>query len=240
MAVAEMLKKRYPKAPLLLLGWSHGGNVALAALASERGAELFKAGVMISAPYDLAGAMAFLEKDQWFPYAFVNTRALVDQYTESGATDALASKLSWASAALSKVSHELRWQNLATHLAIRRSYGSTWHDLFTRPYTGHESVPSYYDSVQKMVEHALPQISVPVLCLHTEDDSITPPSTFSKYIQSQQAKCEDAASCTPSPWLAFSVTKRGGHCGWFYGLRGLSWIDEVAVEFLQACLQAEN
>jgi len=70
LAVAEILKKRYPKAPLLLLGWSHGGNVALAALASERGAELFKAGVMVSAPFDLGGAMAFLAKDQWFPYAY--------------------------------------------------------------------------------------------------------------------------------------------------------------------------
>eukprot|EP00930_Biecheleria_cincta_P096459 TRINITY_DN88303_c0_g1_i1.p1 TRINITY_DN88303_c0_g1~~TRINITY_DN88303_c0_g1_i1.p1 ORF type:complete len:460 (+),score=53.44 TRINITY_DN88303_c0_g1_i1:41-1420(+) len=239
LAVAEMLKKRYPKAPLLLLGWSHGGNVALAALASERGAELFSAGVMVSSPYDLAGAMAFLEKDQWFPYAYVNTKALVDEYRASGAADALVSKVQWASAAMSKVSDALRWQNLATHLAVRRPYGSTWHDLFTRRYTGHDSVLSYYASVEKIVQQALPKIRVPVLCLLSEDDSVTPPSTFSKFIQSQHAKGEDVTLCTSSPWLAFSVTKRGGHCGWFYGLRGFSWVDEVATEFLEACMQSK-
>jgi len=112
--------------------------------------------------------MDFLENcDFWAPQ--VNTKALVDEYIASGAVDALVSKVQWASEAMSKVFDAIRWQNLATHLAVRRPYGSTWHDLWTRRYTGHDSALSYYESVQETVQQALPKIRVPVLCLLSED-----------------------------------------------------------------------
>jgi len=224
--VAEYLRRKYPHAPLLMIGWSHGGNVALAALAQQRATKLFEAGVMVSAPYDLQAAMNFLESEQWFPYTYINTKALVGEYDKVGARVSLAETLPNAAEKMSIIEGMLHWTKLASHLMIRRPYGSTWHQLVTTSYTGFEKVQDYYCSVRDMVQESLPRIKVPVLCLLAEDDPVTPPVTFRKFL----AVGDDTSK------LVFSVTKRGGHCGWFCGLLGYSWCDEAAAEFLHACM----
>eukprot|EP00913_Durusdinium_trenchii_P027270 g25584.t1 len=50
---------------------SHGGNVALAALAA--GPALFHAGIMVSAPTDLSTVIPWLESSSLMPYAYLNT-----------------------------------------------------------------------------------------------------------------------------------------------------------------------
>ena len=226
--VAEKLRARFPRAGLALVGWSHGGNVALATLALAGAAEgLFMAGLVVSAPTDMAAAFAFVEGKQWFPYSFVNAHSLIQDYAASGARATIAKSLEGGSAKMRVMDHILSKKNLVMHPLVRRPYASIWHDMVTRQYTGHATLDAYYKSLTHMVEEALPQITTPTLCLLSEDDPVTPMSTYRKFLPSGGAQS--------SPWVAFSLTKRGGHCGWFCGIRGLSWVDDVAVEFFEAC-----
>jgi len=229
---AEHIRRQHPHARLVCMGFSHGGNVCLGALAHDP--HLFEAGVMLSAPYDYKATMAHLEKDQWFPYAFVNTKALSEEYDKVGATPLIAADLPEGAKGFEAIDRIVRYRNLATHLLVRRPYGSTWHEFITRRYTGHDTAPDYYSSVTDMVQEAIAEIRTPVLCLLSEDDPVTPPSTFKRYIYGEHPAA--SKPCSTSPWVAFSLTKRGGHCGWFYSVCGLSWLDEVALEFLEASL----
>ncbi|CAJ1338073.1 unnamed protein product [Effrenium voratum] len=220
--VARHLKRCYPHAPLLLLGWSHGGNVALAALAQGR--ELFSAGLVVSAPSDLSLAIPFVEGRQWFPYAFANALAIVKEMREPN-QQALAAVMPQVAERINTVKDQLSWRNLAMHFWVRRGYGSLYHDLFTRYFSKHDSVSEYLSSLGEMVEEALPKIAVPTLCLLSEDDPVTPALSFSHLLHHGSAS------------VAFAVTKSGGHCGWFCGWSAVSWANEVALEFFQEVLQ---
>jgi predicted alpha/beta-fold hydrolase len=224
---AQHIRSSYPKSKLVCMGWSHGGNICLGALAEAPG--LFDAGVTVSSPYDLEATMTFLEQDQWFPYAYVNTKAIQQAYDAAGVTANLAKDLPHSTKAFQEIDSVLASRNLPMHPFKRRPYGSTWHDNITRRYSGHDTVEEYYRSVTSMVKEALPQIRTPVLCLLAEDDSVTPPHTYNQFL-----------NVASSPWVAYLLTKRGGHCGWFHGIFALSWLDDVAFDFFQTCLECKR
>merc|ERR1711920_270210 len=167
------------------------------------------------------------ENEQWFSFAFVNTREILQRYNESGGRSALTPER--GAAVFQMLDKLLHWKSLATHLCIRRPYGSAWHDNITRHYTGHDSAQSYYKSVGSLMQSAMSNVKVPVLCFLAEDDPVTPPRTFRHLIF---PRSEQVPS---SPNIVISLTKHGGHCGWFCGFRARSWSDEASLEFLEAC-----
>jgi len=185
---------------------------------------------MVSAPFDLREAVEFLEHEQWFPYAFLNTESLIGDYTKSGATSRIAADLPDGAEELNAIQKKLDKRNICS----RGPYASMWHDRVTRKYTGHDTVEKYYGSMVDMVETALPKIKKPVLCLLSEDDPLAPPRACMRYVDRHPKP--GSKTCSSSSSVAYLLTKRGGHCGWFYGMRGISWLDEVIFEFLDASL----
>eukprot|EP00434_Breviolum_minutum_P017687 symbB.v1.2.015612.t1/scaffold1172.1/size134038/9 len=220
--VGTYLRHAYPYAKLVIMGWSHGGNVALGALAQRQ--RLFDAGIVISAPSDLSVAIPAVEQVR-FPYAYVNTRGIYNEITQEANQRVVAAESPVVDERLQVAKEALSLRNLLTHLLWRRQpFGFTYHDLITRHYTKQKSVAEYYQSLGDMVEDAMPRVQVPTLCLFAKDDPVTPIASFSKYLH------------LASAYVAFAVTPKGGHCGWFCGFKGLSWINEVATEFCEAAI----
>jgi len=81
-----------------------------------------------------------------------------------------------------------------------------------------------------MATEAIGGINVPFLSLMADDDPLAPPAHW----------VESLATAKGSHHVVLLQTKRGGHCGWFSGLRGKSWLDQRVVEFLEASLNAES
>mmetsp|Transcript_99721 Transcript_99721/g.228874 ORF Transcript_99721/g.228874 Transcript_99721/m.228874 type:complete len:439 (-) Transcript_99721:358-1674(-) len=227
--LAEHIRRANPKAPIYVMGFSVGGNIAVAAAAHPRGKVVFKAGAAISAPFDLEKAMGFLEKDQWFPYSFVNTRGIVDEYLLTGSREILANEV--GSATFQMLDSLLRLRNLIIHPFVRRPYGSTWHENVTCRFTGHETPTHYYTSVVDLVKRAVAEVQIPFLCMLSDDDSVTPSHTF-EHIVGHTAKAV-------SPSIVVVRTARGGHCGWFRGPWATSWVGDAVYGFLNACRSAE-
>lgn len=218
--VGTYLRGAYPHAKLIIMGWSHGGNVALCALA--QGQHLFDAGILVSAPSDLSVAIPAVEQVR-FPYAYVNTFGIYQNISQEVNRQMITRADPLMDERLKVAKDAMKLGNLLTHVFwARQPFGFTYHDLVTRRYTKHDSVPDYYQSLGDMVEYAMPRVAVPTLCLFAEDDPVTPICSFSKYLH------------LASAYMAFAVTPKGGHCGWFCGLKGLSWINEVACEFCEA------
>ena len=73
-------------------------------------------------------------------------------------------------------------------------------------------------------------VDIPLLSLMADDDPLIP------------AKVWEATrtAAIKSKHIILLETKRGGHCGWFAGIRGKSWLDQRVVEFLTAALNAEQ
>lgn len=220
MEVGTYLRRAYPHAKLVIMGWSHGGNVALCALA--QGQHLFDAGILVSAPSDLSVAIPAVEQVR-FPYAYVNTFSIYQNISEEVNRQVITRADPLMDERLKVAKDAMKWGNLLTHVFwARQPFGFMYHDLVTRRYTKHDSVPEYYQTLGDMVEYAMPRVAVPTLCLFAEDDPVTPICSFSKYLH------------LASAYMVFAVTPKGGHCGWFCGLKGLSWINEVASEFCEA------
>merc|ERR1712048_858466 len=99
-------------------------------------------------------AMAFLEQEQWFPYSFINVKEVSMEYCKDNGKDLIASTLDGAKEGFGVIDHALSWKNLLAHVAIRRPYGSMWHEHITCRYTGHETPRSYYKSNAELVRES--------------------------------------------------------------------------------------
>lgn len=224
--VAKHLRETFPKAKLVVVGWSHGGNVALAALAA--GPALFHAGIMVSAPTDLSTVIPWLESSSLMPYAYLNTCRMFQEISKEENRQMIVDTAPSVAEHFPVVQESLRPRHMATHCWVRRPYGSTYHEFITCHYTKHDSAQAYYQSLADMVEQAIPRVAVPTLCLLSEDDPVTPSFSFSKYVQ------------LASPSMVVALTPRGGHGGWFCGFKGLSWVNEVSRDFCrEAVLSAQ-
>lgn len=124
--------------------------------------------------------------------------------------------------------------NLSSDLHAVLRQGSktlnTWHDNVTRHYIEGEVVPdtdAYFRHVGNYHARMLAAVERPALCFMAEDDPLIPSEVAERAIR--------AAQCAPGPILL--QTQRGGHCGWFEGMSGNSWADDMALAFLKAAVQ---
>eukprot|EP00953_Heterococcus_sp_UTEX-ZZ885_P018675 10437-Heterococcus_DN1.PRE.1 len=89
-----------------------------------------------------------------------------------------------------------------------------FHRVFTVPFSGDASVDDYIARVERMHAEALTSVNVPVLALLAEDDPLCPPESWVTSLK--------AAASNPN--IIVARTRNGGHCGWFCGLGGESWL----------------
>jgi pimeloyl-ACP methyl ester carboxylesterase len=108
----------------------------------------------------------------------------------------------------------------------------TWHKHVTthvpidgKTYGG--DVETYFAEVGAYHRECLARVEDPVLCFHARDDPLVPDAVGRTAL--------DVAAQAKGPIII--ETNRGGHCGWFEGWLGESWVDALTIEYLKAALE---
>jgi uncharacterized protein len=198
---------REPAAPLYAIGFSLGGSVLLKWLGEAGGDGAgIRAAASISAPYDLAAASRYLERRVGRFYTAHFMRRL-----RAKALDLVE-----------------RFPRETAHLEAQRIRAArTFRELddcVTAPLFGFADATDYYAQASAM--DALPRITVPTLCLSSEDDPLFPAEAV--------ARARDAARGNAA--VTFVVTPWGGHTGFVSGpwpWRPYYWAEEASLAWLQ-------
>ncbi|PCH38245.1 AB-hydrolase YheT [Wolfiporia cocos MD-104 SS10] len=210
------ISRRYPKAPLLGIGFSLGANVLTRYLAEEGQQCRLVAGCAVACPWDLVKNAQRLE-DDWLHreiYAKAmasNLQKLMGRHAESLAkfpdhplTKAVPGVMAAKSLTLSK------FDNTITCIGGGSS----------PPFP----FPTCWDYYAWASSHEmLAKVRVPFLALNAEDDPIV------------QVLPVEAGG---NPYVAFAVTEKGGHLGWFEAGKSIGdvrrWVSKPVVEWLKA------
>ncbi len=197
------LVAREPEVALFAAGFSLGGNVLLKWLGEKGPASAIRGAATLSVPYDLAAASRYLERPGARLYTYHFLRRLKPK-----ALDVLA-RFPAETARLD-----------AARIAAARTFGE-FDEQFTAPLHGFESAADYYRRASSL--GYLSRISVPTLCISSEDDPFFPREAL--------ARAREAASAA----VTFKVTPWGGHTGFVSGRwpwRPYYWAEELSVDWL--------
>lgn len=191
---------------IAIVGFSLGGNVTLK-LAGEWGGAYprsIRAMCAISPPLDLVTTGASLERRRSFPYR----RYVLQKLIETGTT--------FARLYPERAKYDVSKLKKAK---IIRDYD----ELVVAPMHGFASAHDYY--VEQSSGPGLPEIEVPTLLVHAEDDPMIPPHTMKPSLEHV------------SPAVTVEWTKLGGHVGFFGDLteEGFvqTWAMKRALRFIE-------
>ncbi len=146
--VVRQLSIRYPAVPLLLLGFSLGGSLALRYLADKNYPKELVAVTAVSVPYDLAATVDYMHPI----YSLRLVKSLNDKLMQ-------------------KVKMGHRFGVSSTALKAIRSLRA-FDELITSSLYGYDSADAYYQ--QCSVADRLNDVGKPVLLLHAADDPFVP------------------------------------------------------------------
>lgn len=99
-----------------------------------------------------------------------------------------------------------------------------WHEHQWR-LSGDADEASYYR--QHRTQASLRRVRVPTLFINADDDFVFPPDVSDGFLLAPRL----------SPWLAAVRTAAGGHATYFEGPQATSWVNRVALEWVDATLQ---
>jgi|SRR6185312_929019 uncharacterized protein len=203
--VVRTLAARAPEVPLYAVGFSLGGNVLLKWLAEVGAASAILGAATLSVPYDLAAASRHLERPGGRLYTYHFLRRLKPK-----ALDVMA-----------------RFPGETSHLDAGRIQAARTFAEFdqqvTAPMHGFADADDYYRRSSSLPY--LGRITVPTLCLSSEDDPFCPGESAQR------------ARAAASPAVTFKITPWGGHTGFVAGRwpwRPRYWAEELAVDWLRA------
>ena len=181
---------------VVVVGFSLGGNMSLK-FAAEYGATLpLRAIATVSAPIDLAATSANMLRIRNIPYS---KRLLRDFCRECLGTGALVTA-----------------QERSAILAAR-NFVDLDND-FVAPRNGYRDAYDYWEKCQAI--SYLPQIGLPTLLLHAQDDPIVPVAPYFDF------------DWNINKWLIPILTRRGGHVGFHGTENGVYHLDRV-LEFFE-------
>ncbi|KZT05357.1 AB-hydrolase YheT [Laetiporus sulphureus 93-53] len=210
------IRKRYPRAPLIGVGFSLGANVLTRYMSEEGENCRMIAGCVLACPWDLVVNSHRIE-GKWFHRTVYsagmgqNLQGIIRQHAHRLVTftDHPVSKAVETTLALDKPPIRLFDQYMTRLIG-----GSS--PLFPMPTSLH-----YYEWAS--CHTVLPGIKVPFLAINDSDDPIV--------------QCEPPYDVGGNGFVALAVTKKGGHLGWFEsagGLQAKRWVTKPIIEWLSA------
>jgi uncharacterized protein len=209
--VVDRIMQDYPNAPLVLAGYSLGGNVLLKYL-GERGADVppaIRAAAAISVPFDLARGARHIDRGFARVYQASFMRSLKRK-------------------AYAKLARYPDLVDRARLDAARSIYD--FDEVVTAPIHGFASADAYY--AQSSALGYLKAIRrPPTLLLSAVDDPFLPPAVLD----------DVRAASRGSPALVLEFVEQGGHVGFISGTvpwRPVYYAEHRAAEFLQQQLDA--
>ena len=198
--VVGLLHERHPNAAIGAIGFSLGGNALLKYLGEQGRDTQLKCAVAVSVPYDLGAGADHLDRSAMGRfYTRIFVKALVQK-------------------SISK--QELIAASCDFERGLRARSFREFDDAITAPLHGFAHADDYYE--RSSSAQFLPNIRIPTLLLHAQDDPFLPPESI------------PYSSIGRNPALNAIITERGGHVGFIHGspARPRFWAEETAARFL--------
>lgn len=210
------ISKRYPRARLLAVGFSLGANILTRYIAEEGLQCCITAACAIACPWNIVENAHALEGRWW--HRNVYSKAMARNLQRLGLRHA---------ASLAKFPDHPLTQALAKTPHEKSFLLSDFDNIVTRIGGGSSPpfpFPSALDYYRWAASHdVLQNIRVPFLAINAEDDPIV------QVLPAQEGG---------NPYVAFAITKAGGHLGWFEKGEGMwearRWIQKPVMEWLRA------
>lgn len=217
-ATVDHIKRKYPQAKAIFgIGWSVGGHLLQCYLGTEHGALNLLSGVSISGLFSFNDLVAHCESTV-FPYNFVN----VSVYKALSRPN-----LKLLGAAKQLISPTIDVITEMEKCTLLREM----HRVLICPFYAHYPTPTdLYNSIHSLGLTALKNIRTPLLCMMSNDDPLCPPQMCARAFTTAMS----------NPAIAVATTTQGGHCGWFEGARGESYVDRVSLDWILACLKLKE
>ena len=120
-------------------------------------------------------------------------------------------------------------RSLCSREAFRLPGVADYHSSVTIPFAGagrFQDVSSYFAFVRDLYLPLWSHVKKPLLAIQAVDDPIIPPHVCRPVYD----------ECEKGQGVVQVITQRGGHAGFFEGLRGASWSDKVSLQFLESYL----
>jgi len=217
-ATVDHIKNKFPKARAIFgIGWSVGGHLLQCYLGTEHGASNLLSGVSISGLFSFNDLVANCESTV-YPYNFVN----VSVYKAFSRPN------------LKMLSSDKQLCNPVVDVAVEMEKCSQlreMHRVLICPFYANYPTPTdLYNSIHRLGLNALKTIRTPLLCMMSLDDPLCPPQMCARAF----------TTAISNPAIAVATTMQGGHCGWFEGVRGESYVDRVALDWIMAALKLKE
>jgi predicted alpha/beta-fold hydrolase len=203
--VVETLARREPRAPLLAVGFSLGGNVLLKWLGEQGARSRVEAAATISVPYDLALASRHLERGFARMYANYFLKRLKRKVAD----------------VITRFPREMEHINGDRIRFAQTLYA--FDDSATAPLNGFRSATDYYRKSSSL--RFLSQIEVPTLCLNSADDPFLP----AEVLRAAREHASEDVKLTVNPWGGHAAFATGG-----WPWRAVYWAEERVVSWLAA------
>ncbi|CAM9640009.1 unnamed protein product [Chrysoparadoxa australica] len=216
--VIQMLREKVgPKVPIYGVGHSYGGCLLTTLVGAYPASKHMLSGVVsISGLFDFQEMMRHIASEWDWLYDHINTKMTLKNHERFKVVDALCGQGNLYPGGYLDI----------TNIKGHREF----HKRFTIPYTQDDSVDCYLDRLECMTRAGFGSVNVPVLALLSKDDPLCPPKVWGKALK----------AASGNDYIIVVQTEWGGHCGWFSGMSGDSWLDDVAVEFLRTILEEQK
>ncbi|KAG8954249.1 hypothetical protein FRC04_000472 [Tulasnella sp. 424] len=190
------ISAKYPKAPLLGVGFSLGANVLTRYVGEEGGNSRLKTAVVLACPWDgLANSRQLegraLNREIYSRAMGANLLALLKSHMP--AIDKMENSLLKEEAPKALALKNPTMREVDEHM-VRVAGGSS-------PQFPFPSADAYYAWAGS--HHKVPGIRIPFLAINSLDDPIVAEIPFK--------------ICSQNPWVCLVTTQHGGHLGWFEG-----------------------
>eukprot|EP00611_Tribonema_gayanum_P023700 TRINITY_DN5047_c0_g2_i1.p3 TRINITY_DN5047_c0_g2~~TRINITY_DN5047_c0_g2_i1.p3 ORF type:complete len:276 (+),score=67.55 TRINITY_DN5047_c0_g2_i1:2683-3510(+) len=219
------LHHRFPGAPVMAAAYSLGANLLVKYLGEEgrHGCAPLAAAVVVSNPWTLEAT--HVSGEQAAPH--------------HGPLDWIVGRAYGLLLTLGLRMYVKRHQHLTGLIgredldmegALKATQLAHFDKALTVPMWGYEDLTHYH--VDASSWRYLADVKVPLMCINAADDPLVPPSMW-----------PPSQTLEANPNVIFVSTKGGGHIGWCQGanpLKGLSWADEVLIEYLAAALETRG
>eukprot|EP01114_Cavostelium_apophysatum_P018006 TRINITY_DN5478_c0_g1_i1.p1 TRINITY_DN5478_c0_g1~~TRINITY_DN5478_c0_g1_i1.p1 ORF type:complete len:412 (+),score=55.38 TRINITY_DN5478_c0_g1_i1:111-1346(+) len=210
--VANLMRSRYPNAPLVAISFSLGANILTKYLGEEGSETPFDAAVSVCNVFDFNACSKYSAEN--LSCRFYNNFLAKDmrQYVHRH-REVLSEAVDVEGVAKARIMEEI------DRLCIVKIFGF-------------ESPADYYQ--QACCIPYVTKVKIPMLFLNSLDDPVMPPHKHAKVIPIE--------SVSQNSNIAFALTHRGGHIGFLGGSKfwNESWGDRVCLEFLSAALKVQR
>ena len=208
--VSIWIRRKFPKAPMFIVGYSAGSNVVVKYLATHKDVQPFAAAISVNNAHDLDAATCYMKARR--PLA----NALLAEFLREKIIDQE-----------DKIHVLCKKKGLPVNIKLLKET-TCFRELEAAllPMYGYKNLQQYYSEMSCV--NVMRDINIPLLCLGSLDDLVVCPTDLIRHPEKVAQENENVISV---------VTQRGGHLGWLQGWRASSWLHQTCQEFISCCLE---